>query len=176
MPYKAFRASMQRTSYPLRFKETYFLYISGAVATINSANFPLSRTMTMSFLSSILVVTKALGMSMIATLRPSFASIVELSRTDSYAAVGEVASVLSMCPLCLLPPVTILPLMYCSRFCFRNRWDSSTLSYSVFDKVFELMGRKVSRIWSCDNSLETTCLPLFPHIFDPAFMDNWVIV
>ena len=61
--------------------------------------------MTMSFFSSILVVTKEFGISMMATSRPSIASIVEVSKTDSNAAVGEVASVLSMCPLCLLPPV-----------------------------------------------------------------------
>ena len=176
MPYNAFKASTYRTSYPLRFTETYFLYISGVVSTISSANFPLSRTMNMSFLFSILVVTEASGISMIATSCPYFASIVEVSRTDSNAAVGEVASVLLMCPLCLLPPATILPLIDWSCFCLRNIWNSNTLSYSVFDKVFELMGRKVSRIWSCDNSLETACLPLFPHLFIPAFMDNWVIV
>ena len=50
----------------------------------------------MSFLFSILVVMKALGISMIATSRPYFASIVEVSRTDSNAAFGEVSSVLSM--------------------------------------------------------------------------------
>ena len=66
----------------------------------------------MSFLSSILVVTKELGMSMIAKSRPSFASIVEVSRTDYNSAVREVASVLSMCPLCLLSPATILTLIY----------------------------------------------------------------
>ena len=65
----------------------------------------------MSFLSLIRVVTKALGISIIATSLPYFASMVEVSRTDSNAAVEEVASVLSMCPLCLLPPVTILPLI-----------------------------------------------------------------
>ena len=102
--------------------------------------------MTMSFLFSILVVTKALGISMIATSRPSFASIVEVSRTDYNAAVGEVASVLSMCPFFILPPAAILPLIDWSRFCVSNIFDSSTLSYSVFDKVFELMGWKVSRI------------------------------
>ena len=61
--------------------------------------------MTMSFLLSILVVTKALGISIIATSRPSFASIVEVSRTDSNAAVREVAYVLSVFPLYLLLPV-----------------------------------------------------------------------
>ena len=65
----------------------------------------------MSFLSSILVVTKALGIPMIATSLPSFASIVEVSRTDSNAAVREVESVLLMCPLCLLPPATIITLI-----------------------------------------------------------------
>ena len=50
----------------------------------------------MSFLSSILVVTKALGISMMAMSHPSLASMVEVSRTDSNAAVGEVALVLSM--------------------------------------------------------------------------------
>ena len=91
-------------------------------------------------------MTKALVISMIATSRPYFLSIVEVSRTDYNAAVGEVASILSMCPLCLLPPATILPLIDWSRFCLSNRCGSSTLSYSVFNKVFELMGRKVSRI------------------------------
>ena len=52
--------------------------------------------MTMSFLSSILVVTKALGISMMATSRPYFVSMVEMSRTDYNATVGEVASVLSI--------------------------------------------------------------------------------
>ena len=67
------------------------------------------------------VVTKALGMSAIATSLPSFASIVAVRRTDYRAAVGDVASVLSMWLRCLLPPATIRPLIVWSRFCFRNR-------------------------------------------------------
>ena len=62
------------------------------------------------------VVTKALGVSTIATSLPSFVSIVAVRRTDYRAAVGDVATVLLMWLRCLLPPATIRPLIVWSLF------------------------------------------------------------
>ena len=59
-------------------------------------------------------------MSTITTSLPSYVSIVEIKRTDSRASVEDVEYSLSMVPLCLLTPATILTLAVLSPF-FQKR-------------------------------------------------------
>ena len=139
---------------------------------MSSSRFPLRRMITMSLSSSIQVCTNAFGMSTIATSRSSLASMAAVNRLDYRAAVGDAASSLLMVPRCLLPPATSRPLIESSRFCFRNKWDSRTLSYSVLVSVLWFTGSNVSRKWSCYNSFDTACVAGCPHRFIPAFMES----
>ena len=91
------------------------------IATIRLRGKLAELMVAMSSLFYMHVVTKELGVLTIATSLPFFASIFAVRRTYYRAAVGDVASVLSMWLRCLLPPETICPLIVWSRFCFRNR-------------------------------------------------------
>ena len=126
MPYIAFNALMYTTVSPFMLIVTCLRYIYGAVFIRRSAKFPLRRRTTLSSSFLILVCMKALRMSITATSLTSLESIVDVSSTDSSAAVGYTESYLSMVPRCFLPPATIRPLMVLTRFCFRNKCDSNT--------------------------------------------------
>ena len=153
------------------------LHVSGLHVTELHVGLHASKTiMTMSLSSSMRACTNTFGISMINTSWPSLASIVAVNSIDSSAAVGDAASSLLMVPHYLLPPSTKRPLMESSRFCFRNKCDSRTASYSVLVRVLWFTGSKVSQKWSCCSSLDTAFVAGRPHHFIPAFMESWVMV
>ena len=134
MPYISFNALPYSTVLPFLLMVMCLRYISGAILFKISAKFPLRRKTTLSSSFLILVCMKAFRMSITETSLSYVASIVDISNTDLCAAVGDAASSLSMVPRCLLPPETIRPLIDSLRFCFRNRIDSNTFSYSFLDR------------------------------------------
>ena len=129
-----------------------------------------------SFLCWTRVLMNASGMSTTATYLCYYESMMYVSSTDYVATVGELAYYLKIKYLCLLPPSTVLPLMFPSIFYFRNRWDSSVCFFWSCDMLFQCSWRKLSLMCSCFISEWISDLPLLPHHLRHVLSSSWVMM